>query len=388
MKNMKKVVFIFFGLLFIWRVSKGQSTQEYIIYIVDSIPVIDDPGQEQNSLGPAEIGRMVVVTNKDTLKMLGFPHMDKAIFVFTKEYEGRSDSAKRIPRIKQMSRKNGKWFFEGSPTPYSGPFIDYYFNGKKQDEGKLNDGKLTGLHTMYYYNGHLSFQRHYVDGIADGEEREYYQDGSLSQKGDFKTGAEEGIWEMYYPNGQVKQHNVFENAKMVGESVSYYSSGKLKATELIKNGKALPDPAINKIQKLYDKGVAAEKDGDHGLAIKDYSKCLDIDNTYAEAYFGRGTVKLNTGQYESAIADLDIALQFEPYFKEALANRAFCRIQKHESSRVITGNKEITVMAIKDKEPIPQAETVKICTDLKRATFLDPKSSMLKSALSTYCPLQ
>ncbi len=384
---MKQLVFIFFWLIFFCHLSRGQSPHESIIYIVDSVPVLDDPDQEQNSLGPAEIGRMVVVTNKDTLKMMGFPHMDKAIFIFTKEYEGRPDSVKRIPGIKQMSRQNDRWYFEGSKTPYSGPFIDYYLNGKRKDEGMLSEGKLNGLHTLYYYNGHLSLQRHYIQAIADGEEREFYGDGSLSQKGDFKNGVEDGVWEMYYPNGQVKQHNVFENGKMIGESVSYYSTGKHKATEKIKNGKALPDPAISKVQKLYDHGAAAEKDGNHGVAIKDYSKCVDIDSTYAEAYFGRGTVSLNTGQYETAIADYDKALQFEPYFKQALANRAFCRIQKYQSSREISSNKDITVMAVREKQPIPQSETIKICADLKMAYLLDPGSGMLKSAFSTYCPL-
>ncbi|WP_204312701.1 tetratricopeptide repeat protein, partial [Escherichia coli] len=74
----------------------------------------------------------------------------------------------------------------------------------------------------------------------------------------------------------------------------------------------------------------------------------------AEAYFSRGTVKLNNFQFDEAIADFDKALQFEPFMSYALSNRAFARIRKYQfaNSRTISKNSEVTVLASKDKVPI------------------------------------
>ena len=40
-----------------------------------------------------------------------------------------------------MTKKNGAWFLKDS-EPYTGKFIDYYLNGKKEGEGYLFNGKL------------------------------------------------------------------------------------------------------------------------------------------------------------------------------------------------------------------------------------------------------
>lgn len=283
---MKKIFLLFLGSILFYNISKGQAQQENTIYVVDSVPIIETPAAEESSLDPNEIADLVVIRNKDSLKMLGYEKMDGAIFIFTKEYRNRPDELKKIPTTARMTRQDGKWFLAGNSAPYSGPFIDYFLNGKKQGEGSLKEGKLIGLRTIYYHNGHLSHEGHYVDGIENGTEKEFYADGSLRQKGDIRNGNEEGVWEMYYPNGQVKQHNTFENGKMAGESLTWYSTGKIKAKESIVNGKTISDPRRDQIQKFFDKGSDAEKNGDHRQAIKNYQKCLEIDSSYAEAYFG------------------------------------------------------------------------------------------------------
>lgn len=214
-------------------------------------------------------------------------------------------------------------------------------------------------------------ERDYIDGIENGLETEYYEDGSLKQKGEFIDGKENGIWDMYFPNGQIKQRSHFINGEMNGETTIYYSTGKVLAVEVIKNGKPIPDKRLEKINQAMNKGHQSSKE-DYESAIKNYSKAIELDSTYAEAYFSRGTVKLNDFLFDEAIADFDKALKFEPYMKFALANRAFARIRKFQfgSSRTLLKNSEVTVMAgSKEKVPIPDTERRQICDDLKKASF-------------------
>lgn len=160
-----------------------------------------------------------------------------------------------------------------------------------------------------------------------------------------------------------------------------------KEKVFIKNGKVIPDPNLIKINQLMTKSNESNENGDIKAAIKYCSQALALDSTYAEAYFARGTLKLNNFQFDDAVADLDKALQFEPYMDVALANRAFARIRKYQfaNSRTLSKNAEVTVLASPDKISIPADEQQKICNDLQEAIFLGDKTKMIMDALSDYC---
>lgn len=380
---MNKILFILFGLILLSFHSVGQA-QENIIYIVDSIPVIDDP-EEGNEIGETDIADITVIKDRDTLKLLGYDKFEGAIFIFTKEYRKRAEDLKQIPSIKQMERKNGVWYFRGNV--YNGKFIDYYYSGRKQGEGTFQNGKVEGLRTMYHQNGQLAMERTYSNGIENGLEKEYYEDGTLKQKGEFVKGKEEGIWEMYFPNGQVKQRSTFKDGNMEGETTVYYSTGKILAVEITRNGKTTSDKRLEKVNQAMNNGHASSKEGDYKNAIKNYSKAIELDSSNAEAYFARGTVKLNDFQFDEAIQDFDQALKFEPYFERALSNRAFARIRKYQfgSSRKLSENNGVTVMASKDNPAIPENELNIICNDLKQAVFLGNRGKMIIDAVKEFC---
>ena len=381
---MNKIILLLVGLFLIYTTSFGQDSNEKIIFVVDSIPVIDDP-EEGNEILQTDVADITVIKNKDTLQLLGYGQFDGVTFLFTKEYRNRPEIIKQIPSSKQMERKNGVWLWHSSL--YSGQFIDYYYSGRKQGEGTFLNGRLTGHRKMYYQNGKLAMERDYKDGIENGFENEYYEDGSLKQKGEFVNGKEEGIWESYHPNGQVKLRSKYHTGEIFDTATKYYSTGKIKEIVFIKNGKVTPDPSLIKINQLMTKSNESNKEGDAKAAIKYCSKVIELDSTYAEAYFSRGTIKLNKFQFDEAIADFDKALKFEPFMEFALANRAFTRIRKYQfgSSKTLSKNSEVTVLASKDKVSIPDDEQEKICNDLHKAVFLGDKSKMITEALSDYC---
>lgn len=122
----------------------SQNQGEKVLYIVDSIPVIEEPAEGFGTLSENEIDRIDVVKNREVINSTGHIEFDALIYVFTKEYVNRPDSIKIIPTTKQMIRKNGQWYLKNTTSAYTGKFIDYYLIGKIQGEGVMLNGKLEG----------------------------------------------------------------------------------------------------------------------------------------------------------------------------------------------------------------------------------------------------
>lgn len=362
----------------------GQENNNNVIYIIDSIPVIEDP-KPGNEIKDEDIADFRVVKNKDSLGLLGYKEFDGAIFIFTKEYRKRSDDIKRIPSTHQMENKNGVLYFNN--IPHSGNFIDYFYNGKKEREGVLKHGTLEGLQKGYSQNGTLVVEREYKGGIPHGIEKHYYPDGILKQKGVFSDGKEIGVWEMYYPNGQVKQKSIFNKGVMDGESVAYYSTGKILATEVAKNGKLKSDKKLEKVYDAMNKGHQKHREGDPQSAIRFYTKAIELDTTYANAYFARGTIRLNNFEFDEAIKDFDKSLSFEPYAEKTLGNRAFARIRKHQfkASKPLSEDKDASVRIAKDNPGIPADELTLICNDLNLAIYLGEEKEAITDAVKEFC---
>ena len=381
---MKKKISI---LLLVLSSSLSQAQNEKALFVVDSIPIIEEP-KKNNSLSQDEINNVVTVTKRQTLDSLGYNQLDKVIYVFTKAYVNRPDSLKSIPSTRIMENRNGTWYLPNNTNPYSGRFIDYYLNGKKQGEGFLFNGRLKGNRKMYYQNGNISANLEYENGISNGSEKSFYENGKLKEEGVTKNQKKIGLWKSYHPNGKIKKlipHN--GNSLIHGESVSYYSTGKIKSSFKYKNGTYIKDKKFEKFYKLYNGGQEKFKLGNFKSAIKKYTKCIELNPTSADAYFARGTANLNEFDYESAISDFNKTLGIEPYFTNAYANRAVVLIRKYEfaNSRKISKMQGVTIMASKKGVTIPENDKVKICKDLNKAVSLGDKNWMVLDALKKHC---
>ena len=381
---MKRQISIVY-LLFLSIAAFGQNQNERILYIVDSIPIIDEPKEGFGTLTENEIEKVEVIKDKKIIASKGLKDLDGIIYVFTKEYEKRPDSLKAIPTTKKMTRKNGTWFLKDSES-YTGKFIDYYLNGKKEGEGYLFNGKLKGKRLLFYPEGNLSDEVEYENGLQNGIEKRYFKNGTLMQTGEFRNGKEIGIWEMYHPNGQLKQRTNFVNGKMDGESVSYYSTGEIKGKNKYINGVYQKDKINDKLFELYNQSQELYKKMDFKSAIIKLDAALKIEPNWSDGYFARGTMKLNNFQFEEAKADFDKTLQIEPFFTNAYGNRAFTSIRKYEfgNSRTLSKSKDVQVFASKKVE-IPESEIEKICLDLTKAVELGDTNSMVLEAFKKYC---
>lgn len=354
---------LFTTLLFIIQTISAfaQKAEERILYVVDTIPVVDEPEEGFGSLNEDVIQELTVVTNKSATKKYGFKDLDKVILITTKAYASRSSELKQIPSTKTMERINSRWHLTNSSTPYTGPFIDYFLTGTKQGEGYFKEGAMEGIRTVYYSDGKKNFQRNYSNGIENGEAEQYFPNGQINYKGVFKDGKEDGRWE------------------------EWYSTGKLKRSTDFKAGKAIPTKEQEKYHALLSKANQQFRDGNYQGSVKILDKAIDLDPNYSDAYFERGTAYFYDLKFDEAIEDYNKALEIEPLHMKALSNRAFARFRKYEfkDSRTLSKTSGVTVMASKDKVEVPKEEQEQICADLMKSYQLGDKKQMIIEAIES-----
>ena len=181
---MIKISIFLLAFLSISATSFGQISNEKILFVIDSIPILNDP-EEWNPIDPNDIADITVIKNKDSLKRLRPEQLDGIIYIFTKAYRNRPDSLKRIPSLKQMVVKNEIWNL--NDIPYSGTYIDYYNSGKIQNKGTLLNGKLNGELTVYFKNGYGKTKcRQQVSKQADQNDKSHFPPGKFCNMKDRK----------------------------------------------------------------------------------------------------------------------------------------------------------------------------------------------------------
>ncbi len=358
---MKRLIFCF--LTAISTHSVGQGSQEIILYVIDSIPIIDDPAEEDGELTEQDIETVTEVTNKDEIEKSGYKDVTKIILIVTKEYAKRPDELKQIPTLAQMERTNGRWFVRNTQLPYTGQFTEFYMNGRLKGKGNFKDGLAEGLRTAYFQDGKTRYIRNYSNGLENGEFKQFFANGKIEQEGIFKDAKEDGIWKLWYSTGELKQQVEF------------------------KDGKPITTKEDEKFYRQFSNASKLASEGNYSAAIKAFDKVIELNPNYADLYFHRGTSYLYDMKFDEAIKDFDKAIALEPLYKESITNRAFARLRKHEfkNSRTLSKNSSVTVLATKAKVEIPKEELDKICADLNLGYSLGDKAQMILDAINSYC---
>jgi antitoxin component YwqK of YwqJK toxin-antitoxin module len=356
-------IYLPFILVAIALSSYGQGTEERVLFVVDSIEVVDDSNPEDGEIKETDVETLQVVTDKKEIEKYGYTDVDKIIFVITKEYFQRPADLKKIPTTKKMVKKEGNWTIKGATTPYSGQFINYFMNGKKQAEGVLKNGRMHGRMNSYYQDGSIRYYRDYAAGNENGESKEFFKNGKVHQEGNFKNGDEDGTWKEWYSTGQLKRQTEF------------------------KEGKVIPTKVETKFHNAFSKGIELFNAGNYSGAIRNYDKAIELNPNYSDVYFYRSRAYLNDLKFDKAMTDCNKAIELEPEYKEAYTIRAFIRLREHElkDTREINLKSGITVLAGKPGGDMPKETVEKLCADLNKALELGETNAQMLDVMKSYC---
>ena len=130
-----------------------------------------------------------------------------------------------------------------------------------------------------------------------------------------------------------------------------------------------------------NRGIDYSEKGEHDLAIKDFTKAIELKPDYAFAYNNRGAVYRDKGEYDRAIEDCSKATQLKPDYAEPYSNRGAAYRNKGDYDRAIKDYD----MAIKLKPGFVQAyynrglayhekrELDRAIKDYNKAIELNPK---------------
>jgi tetratricopeptide (TPR) repeat protein len=376
---MNKIILLF-SLSFCMAPSYAQPPGERILFVIDSIPILTDP-ESWNQVAQEDISDISIIRNKDSLKLLGWEQLDGITYIFTKGYRNRPDSIKRIPGLKQMMMKNDAWYLHD--ILYSGKYIDYYNNGRIQNEGILVNGKLNGELTVYFKNGNKKSVTGYKDGVLNGTWNDYYKNGVLMQTKEYREGKMKDI-KMYFINGQSYGELRPKKQTLYDTSVSYYSTGQVKEMKFSKTGKFIrtkKDEDMAYYATMFFQNLIT---GNLKEANKLFYRLWLIDSTSTDIHFKEGILLARESRFDQAIAEFDKALAMEPLMRESLTHRGITRIKKYKLLKLKIypkDNKDIP-LTVEDMVSIPDTELAKICADLLLADDIDPSDLYVKKEVT------
>jgi tetratricopeptide (TPR) repeat protein len=144
---------------------------------------------------------------------------------------------------------------------------------------------------------------------------------------------------------------------------------------------------------LYNRGLSQQKLNHPVLAIEDFTSALFLEPEFAHAYYLRGTILRENGQYLFALSDFDKAIRFKHpqthlvYYAEALAYEQLHRVAEAQSAlnNAITANPSFeparTKLAALGALPAVADAAVEPAPELITASITSPEQIVRKEEL-------
>jgi tetratricopeptide (TPR) repeat protein len=95
---------------------------------------------------------------------------------------------------------------------------------------------------------------------------------------------------------------------------------------------------MESVRRLNDLGADYAEKGQYDHAIGAFTRVIEIDANFGEAFYNRGCIYAKKGQNALAIADYDRAIELDKNNFDALHNRG---VAKQKSGDVSGGNQDI-----------------------------------------------
>lgn len=291
--------------------------QERIFYVIDSIPFnnnnpfVNLTDKEEMVLYNDEIASINITTDCKEIKNLGY-NVDTVVFVITREFLNRPLEFKKIPNAKSLNFYSALFYDSNQEHPYTGPFVDFFVNGKIKSKGFIKNGVIEGILYEYDQMGRVEFERDYLKGMPSRTYRQYWSNGKMCSKVERESQFE-------------RQCEYSSNGKLLSTFTYEYDGIKIKySKQQIKTFKT----AKEILPKKYFKDELNYKN-----IIKFYkSNSRDFDPDAYYTYFSLGTTLFCFGEVDLAINMLDTALLKEPLDFNSRICRVQCLMDRLENS--------------------------------------------------------
>jgi tetratricopeptide (TPR) repeat protein len=89
-------------------------------------------------------------------------------------------------------------------------------------------------------------------------------------------------------------------------------------TAILKSSRTTPEDLA---RAFFDRGRARIDLGQYDRAIEDLDRAIKLDPNYPDAFNTRALAHIGAGQFEQAIADFDEAIRLDPNYAIAIFNR-------------------------------------------------------------------
>ena len=99
--------------------------------------------------------------------------------------------------------------------PETGPYVEYYQNGKKKVDRHYKNGEPDGLWTEWHSNGKKWSENHYKNGKLDGLYAMWYPNGQKSEEAHYKNGKPDGLWTRWDQNGRKDSEVQYKDGTIV-----------------------------------------------------------------------------------------------------------------------------------------------------------------------------
>lgn len=119
------------------------------------------------------------------------------------------------------------------------------------------------------------------------------------------------------------------------ESVVVTVAGSPLPEESVPSEETVSIPSEETAEQHYQRGVALTEKGRYEQAISEFTKAIEMDSTYSDAYSGRGRAYCRKGDCSSAIADYTQAIELDPNSAAAYCGRGIAHRKLGEVAQAI-----------------------------------------------------
>lgn len=157
---------------------------------------------------------------------------------------------------------------------------------------------------------------------------------------------------------------------------------------------------LKEAEVCFKRGLDRKKEFENRLSIADFTKAIELNPDYVEAYLYRGRAYLDRGELEKAIADFTKMLVLRPKLAENfyIRGEAYLRAKKwEEAKRDLTAailqevdisqaflNAHDSIAAFEDKTGIQLPEDLRLLLTSKPKSFVLKKDDRIALAMQYY----